>query len=347
MYIICSIGPRIDNYESIRELHKSGMNIARFNFSHIDYMKTENLINFIRNNMQELKVMQDLQGNKLRVGAAFGNEVAVEAGDRVVFCSEKMYQSLKASREYSLIIPVAIEGDFSSLHSAKTISMKDGTMRFKIVSKEVEKGNDGVIEAKVEIGGVIRAEKGINAPGMDRSKLGLTTKDKEDILWGLKNNVDIICLSYVSSEDNIIEMKKFIEANNIWGSRPKIWAKVESKEGYQNFQGIVDSCDGILFGRGDLYAEVDPVMIPYVQDKVMSIARKSGKDLVIATYVLSSMRSGILPLIPELNDIYNCIKKKVNGFMLATEVSVGKYPVHVVRTLKRMVDTYNKTADKE
>lgn len=342
MYIMCSIGPKVSDPKSISELHKAGMNVVRYNFSHIDYDRTKQLINFIKNNYPDIKIFQDLQGNKLRVGEEFDDQVMVRRGDRVIFCSQETYPVLKRTVLNKTIVPIAFKGDFWSLNSTKYMFMKDATMKFKVVRKASRDSIYRMIETRVELGGVIRSGKGINAPGMNRNGMGLTQKDKEDILWGLENHVDMICLSYVCSEDNILELKKFIDENNKWDSSPEIWAKIESKEGIENIQSIIKNVDGIMLGRGDLFAEVDPVLIPSIQDKLMGLMKKNGKELIIATYVLSSMKSSQTPLLSELDDIYYCIRKKVSGFMLSTEVSVGRYPIHTVKMLKRMIDRYGK-----
>lgn len=345
MYIICSIGPGINNVASIKELYEAGMNAARYNFSHVDYKTTEHLINYTRKNFPDLKVIQDLQGNKLRVASAFKGEVMVKPGDKVVFCSEREYNTLRVIAKDYIVIPISFEGDFSSLFTAKSILMKDATMKFGIVNLRQKNCRNELIKAITETGGLIRAEKGINAPGMDRSGIGLTKKDKEDILWGLENKVDIICLSYTCSMDNTNELKDFINKNNKWNHSPKLWAKIESKEGIKNFKSILDSADGIMLGRGDLYAEIDVTLIPYIQDNMLNIMKNISKDFIIASYVLPSMRSSTMPRISELNDIYNCIKRNVSGFMLSTEVSTGKYPVQVVKVLKKMVDKYYKSKE--
>lgn len=342
MYIMCSIGPKVNNIESISELHKAGMNAVRYNFSHIDYNRTKRLIDFVKLNYPDIKVFQDLQGNKLRVGAEFDCEIMVRQGERVFFCSQESYHSLKKAAGNILVVPIAFEGEFSAIYSAKTILMKDATMKFKVIKRPSKDSRHEMIDTIVEVGGVIRGEKGINAPGMSRKGIGLTKKDRGDILWGLENKVDMICLSYVCSSEIILEMKKFIKDNNRWGTEPEIWAKIESREGLRNIHSITSNVQGIMLGRGDLLAEVDPILIPNIQDKLINIVKRKGKELVVATYVLSSMKNNHMPLISELDDIYYFIKKGVTGFMLSTEVSIGRHPVKVVETLKKMIDRYSR-----
>ncbi|HAK42418.1 MAG TPA: pyruvate kinase, partial [Clostridium sp.] len=149
---------------------------------------------------------------------------------------------------------------------------------------------------------------------MDRTSMTLTMKDKNDIEFGLLNGVDTICLSYVTSESDIIELKEYInkvKKHNPQINMPKIWAKIECKEGILNFDSILKVVDGIMLGRGDLLSELDIIEIPFVQDEIIRKMKAKNKELIIATYVLDSMRSSFSPRISEVDDLYNFIKNKV------------------------------------
>ncbi len=172
----------------------------------------------------------------------------------------------------------------------------------------------------------------------------LTIKDKKDIEFGLLSGVDIICLSYVTRESDILELKEYIKKVKKYNPQiimPKIWAKIECKEGILNFDSILKSVDGIMLGRGDLFSELDIMEIPFVQDEIIGKMKSEKKELIIATYVLDSMRSARKPKIPELDDLYNFIKNKVDGIMLAGEVGIGKNPLHVIRFTKEFIDKYS------
>ena len=337
MDIICSIGPKVNNPIALSELYNAGMNVLRFNFSHADYEHTKKLIDYARENLKGSKIMADLQGPKLRVSGSFPEELKVYPGQEILFCSETTYIQYRKHAIKYIIVPIATDAPFSALMSAKSIFMKDATMKFRIIGR-----NELFIKTVVERGGILRAEKGINAPGMDRSSLTLTEKDKKDILWALDNNVDIIVLSFVASKENIIEIREFINHYKKYKSfhQPKLWAKIESREGVDNFDSILEQVDGIMLGRGDMFAEIPFYEIPGIQDAIMEKMKGTGKDLVIATYVLSSMRTNPLPLISELNDVYNCLKNGATGFMLSGEVSTGSYSQQVVETLYSMLQMY-------
>lgn len=336
MDIVCTIGLKGCNPETVFGLCEAGMSTARFNFSHMGYEKAELMLEYIRARHPGIKVVQDIQGHKLRVSKGFKGETQVSKGDVIYFSNSLSYGINKALQ--SVVVPMSLEADLSILGAADSLFLKDGTMKFAI-DEIGYAGNNGLIKATAKNGGIIRAEKGINIPGMDRSKLRLTQKDKDDILWGLKHRVDIICLSYVCSAEIIKEMRDYIRDKGN-GFLPKIWAKIENQEGVNHFKSILEQVDGIMLGRGDLCAEVDPMQVPKIQDDIVEAMKKSKKDLIIATHILPSMCMSREPSAAELDDIYSFIKNKVNGLMLASEVTVGNYPMLAVETLKKMIDKY-------
>ncbi|MDS0524541.1 pyruvate kinase [Clostridium sp. SHJSY1] len=341
MDLICSIGPTVNTLEDIHKYYKAGMTIPRFNFSHVDYDKFDRLILGIKTCYPEMKILQDLQGNKLRVSRIYRKETRVYNGDRVIFCLEKNFFNLvkKEKLEKIKIIPISYEGSLSDLNNAHIIFMKDATMSFKIVEHNKE-----YIGTITERGGMIRAEKGINAPGMIRDNLKLTNKDKKDILWGIKRGVNIICLSYATSSKDIIEVKEYIKKckiNNNKSNLIKVWAKIECLEGLNNFEEILKISDGIILGRGDLKSEAPIDDIPLIQENLLIRMRKSKKPFVIATYILDSMKKSIIPSLAEINDIYNFTKHKVDGLMLSTEITMAKDPIGLINYLNNLLNKYD------
>lgn len=341
MKIICSIGPNSDKLNMLDEFIKEGMNVMRFNFSHAEYDKIKIQMDYVRKKYPYIQMLEDLQGNKIRVSSLFKKEIRVLPNDEVYFCSENFFKSFENRRGY-MIIPLTFEGEFSRTFGTKKILMKDASIEFEVVGK----GKNGMefLKTIVRRGGIIREGKGVNIPGIDRANMGLTEKDKYDIIWGLKNKVDIICLSYVTKAENMVELKKFIQnflKENKDAVMPKLWAKIECKEGVENFKEILSKSDGIMLGRGDLFAELNLLDIPKAQEDIVKIMRKSKKDLIVATYILESMKKNMIPTVTEVNDIYTFIKGRVSGFMLSGEVSVGKYPVLTIKMLKSLIDKYS------
>ena len=341
MDLICSIGPTVKNIEDIKKFVQAGMTMPRFNFSHIDYDKFKTLINEIHIEFPNMKILQDLKGNKLRISKLFVGEYKVNINDRVIFCLEKDYKDLYEKNRYKniKIIPIIYYGSLTDFINVKELYMKDATMRFKIIKK-----GSLYIQAITIKGGILRAEKGINAPGLIRDKLSLTSKDKQDIEIGIQNNIDFICLSYVTKADDIIELKQYVNAlvKHYKSKSPKVWAKIECREGIDNFEEILKVSDGIMLGRGDLKAEIPIEDTPYVEEKIITRMKKSKKKLIVATYILESMRRQDTPTISEVNDIYKFIKNNVDGLMLSTEVAVTREPVMVIRCLNNLYSKYCK-----
>lgn len=343
MKIICSIGPNIKCEKDLSEFVKAGMNSMRLNFSHADYPRAKSQINYMRKNHPEIEIIQDLQGNKLRVSNLFKGQIRVKIGDSVSFCSESFYKKNQGNKGKSLFVPITMDISFNSLLSAEKLLMKDATMEFRIIDKSSE-----IIETKVVRGGVIRGEKGINAPGMDRTSTKLTNKDKKDITFGLNNGVDTICLSYASTKENIIEFKNYIDSvldENPNLKKPKIWAKIECSSGVNSFEEILEEVDGIMLGRGDLTSEVDMIEIPYIEQRFISAMKERREELIIATFILDSMRNSSQPMLSEIDAIAAFVKANVDGIMLAGEVGIGKNPVQVIKTAKRIIERYKQVAN--
>lgn len=341
MKIVCSIGPNVKTLNDLDKFVNAGMNSMRLNFSHIENDTAKKQIKYMKENYPDISIIQDLQGNKIRISNLFNGQLRVNFGETVYFCSEEFFKENLRHSGRNTLIPISFQGQFTWISKCKKILMKDGTMEFNVVGKLKDKE---AIKAEVVLGGMVRGEKGLNAPGMDRSGMTLTMKDKKDIEFGLLNGVDIICLSYVTRESDILELKEYIKKVKKYNPQiimPKIWAKIECKEGILNFDSILKPVDGIMLGRGDLFSELDITEIPFVQDEIIGRMKSEKKELIIATYVLDSMRSARKPKIPELDDLYNFIKNKVDGIMLAGEVGVGKNPLHVIRFTKEFIDKYS------
>lgn len=337
MKIVCSIGPNVKGIKDLENFISAGMDYMRLNFSHADYEKYEKLINHVKEKHKNIKVVQDLQGNKLRVSPMFKKEIKVTQGEKVNFCSEEYYRKLNEKhsikKDNTIYIPVAMDEDFEALKDANKILLKDGTMVFEVLNKTLR----NVIETKVVIGGIVRGKKGLNAPGMNRSFMNLTEKDKKDIEFGLQKGVDIICLSYVTSAKDILELKDYIAKCERGKSKamPLIWAKIECREGIENIGEILKEVHGIMIGRGDLLSEVDICEIPFMEDKIIGLCKMENKEIIVATYILNTMKYAPMPQLTEVEALYSHVKNGVDGVMLAGEVGVGRYPLDAITFVKK------------
>ncbi|MGM9974937.1 MAG: pyruvate kinase [Clostridiaceae bacterium] len=344
MEVICSIGPNIRRKEDLAMLAEGGMTSARFNFAHIkeeNYSYTREQMEFLKKKYPEVNIIQDLQGSKLRISSRFSKEFLASKGQEIYFSTEGYYVSNRAIAEEFNIIPISSPQNKFNFSNVKAILIKDRTMEFSCLSSS-EEGQ--VIKTQVIRGGIIRAEKGVNAIGFKREQFSLSLKDKKDILFGLQNNVDIICMSYANNPELIIELKGFIKQARTYlkeSKQPKLWAKIECLEGVEKLKDIAKQCQGIMLGRGDLFAEIPLLEIAHYHNNVVEYMKKTQKPLIIATYLLDSMKNSPVPSLPEINEIYRYIEAKVGGFMLVGEVSTGKYPKEALEFLVSMINRYH------
>lgn len=330
-------------FNKIDNIVKGGGNIIRMNLSHGKHRDVECCIDYIRSNHKNVKILLDLQGNKIRVANNIYGTFKVNSGDLVYFCSEETYDVYIKNIDRNKLIPLNIKNKFIYNNNFKKIYMKDATMEFIVISN-----NNGLIKTKVKLGGVVRKEKGCNLPNLDRKNWGVSEKDLEDIRFALDNKVDIIDYSYCSYMEECREFKNIV-FKNLKSNQfiPKLWGKIETNEGINNIKEVAKELDGIVIARGDLTAEVGVLNVPIVQEKILYALKNENKSIIVATNVLSSIRNKQnKPTINELSDIYHFIRCGVTGFMLTGETSTGENEEYVVTTLKNSIKYYEKLLSK-
>ena len=342
MYIIASVGPKYLDEVYLKKIIESGAKYLRVSFSHLRHDEVLSIINFIKNNYKDVKIIGDLQGNKIRVSNKLESVFKVYEKEEVYFCGEDGYELVK---EYlgknNKIIPLNIKGNLFNQGNIHTIFMKDGTMKFEVLDKKGE-----IIKTKVILSGVVRKEKGCNIPKINRENMMLTNKDKEDINFCLDNGVDIILYSYTCYKKNIKEIREYIKTNSSKNKKIDIWSKIETLEGVENLRDILTLSDAIMLGRGDLLPESNMYMLPILQKKVVSIMKNSKKDLIIATHILNSMKDKDMPTVNEIEGIFNLCLNKVNGVLLAGETTVGNNPYKTIRILNNFIKYYENVLSK-
>lgn len=330
-------------FDKIDNIVKNGGNIIRMNLSHSKHRDVECCIDYIRSNHKDVKVLLDLQGNKVRVANNIYGTFKVNTGDLVYFCSEETYGIYLENISENKLIPLNIKNKFIYNNSFKKIYMKDATMEFIVISN-----NNGLIKTKVKIGGVVRKEKGCNLPNLDRKNWGVSEKDLEDIKFAIDNNVDIIDYSYCSYMEECREFKNIV-FRNLKSNQviPKLWGKIETNEGINNIKDVANELDGIVIARGDLTAEIGILNVPIVQEKILHALKNENKSVIVATNLLSSIRNKQnKPTINELSDIYHFIRWGVTGFMLTGETSTGENEGYVVTNLKNSIKYYERVLSK-
>ncbi|MBE6071096.1 MAG: pyruvate kinase [Clostridium butyricum] len=336
MYIIGTAGPNIKEKSLIKGIIDNGVNILRFNFAHGSEDEFLEFLKATRDIDQNVKIILDLSGTKIRISNKFEYIYKVYDGEEVYFCGEDKYNITKNNLKNKKLIPLNIDNKLLNKKKYKEIAIKDNTMQFKIIGR-----SDKFIRAITIKGGIIRKGKGCNIKELDRSNLELSENDKKAILWGIENKVDIICQSFVEDKQDIEEVRSFLSENAIEKYKPIIWGKIETLKGVNNIKSIVKEVDGIIIGRGDLIPETSIEDTPIYEQMVIDEVLKEGKkDIIIATHIFNSMKNGRRPSISEVESVYNFIKLGVTGFLLAGETSVGKTPLKTVKFLKSLIDKY-------
>lgn len=338
MLIIATVGPSTKDKWVISDMMEVGANALRLNFSHGDTKMFDEIIRLARGINRDVHIIQDLSGTKIRVSNKMPYIMKIYNGEEVTFCGEDIYKDIGYKINYNgeKVIPLNINNSLLEDKSLEEISMKDKTMVFKIQS--ISKSG---IRAKVLTGGVVRAGKGCNIKGFSRKNMMLSEKDRNDIKWGLENEVDVICQSFVENIEDIIMLKNFIKSCGITRNMPNIWAKIETPKGVLNVEEIARNVEGIVIGRGDLVPEGALIDTPIYQEAIIKKVKVLSKEIIIGTHILNSMKSGRNAELSEVESIYNHIRSGVTGFLLAGETSVGKAPIKTVEFLGKLVKKYN------
>ncbi|MDO8507309.1 MAG: pyruvate kinase [bacterium] len=321
--IIATLGPSSDDPKIMEKLIDAGANVFRINFSHATEEEKENRIKYLREIEKRRKIpvaiLQDLQGPKIRVGILPSEGVQLKVGKEI---------TLTVDEPKDGEVPVQYKGIVGDVSAGDRVLLADGKMELKVLSKTAKN-----IKCKVVTGGVLTSKKGINLPTSSISLPALSEKDKRDVAYGLKNDVDYIALSFVKSEDDIKDLRKIITQA---GKKTKIIAKIERHEAIANIDEIIEASDAIMVARGDLGIEVSLADVPLHQKDIIKKCNSCGKPVIVATQMLDSMIRNPISTRAETSDIANAILDGADAVMLSDETAVGKYPVNAVKAMRKI-----------
>ena len=327
--IICTIGPASWSKENLLALAKSGMNVARLNMSHGSYEEKSTQIRYIREVSKEVKkpvaVMADLQGPKMRLGTIDGLR-QITQGEIIQLSISPMRDELPMQFDLS---PFVKKG--------QRIYLNDGLVEVKVT--EV-KGK--VVVAQATNSGVVSSNKGVNIPDTHLKGAAFTEKDYNDCEFALKEEVDLIALSFIQTVDDLKMAKELIKK---YKSRAKIVVKVEKMEAVQNLEEIIAATDAVMVARGDLAIETPAPEVPIVQQKIIKLARQYHIPVIVATQMLESMTENPRPTRAETSDVANAVLDQVDAVMLSAESASGKYPVEAVKTMDEIIHTVEEHSD--
>lgn len=325
--IICTIGPSCNSEAVLRDLLRLGMDVARLNFSHGSHEKharnIQNLRALAEAEGRTVCILQDLQGPKIRTGTLKDHQpVIVKTGARVLLTCRDVEGTVEC-------ISTTFPGLAAEMRSGSRILLSDGLIELRVMQVS---GED--IECEVINGGSLAEHQGINLPGAALSIPALTPKDREDLEFGLEQEVDAIALSFVRSADDVREVKEIILQH---GRDVPVISKLEKPQALEHLEEILEASDGVMVARGDLGVEMPPEQVPVIQKHVIKRAAEWRKPVIIATQMLESMIENPRPTRAEASDVANAVFDGTDAVMLSAETASGLYPREAVAMMAKIV----------
>jgi pyruvate kinase len=327
--IICTLGPETGTVERIAGLIRAGMDVARLNFSHGSHEDHRAMIRNVREaaamTSQEIGILVDLQGPKIRIGKVKHGPVRLHAGSEFILTTEGVAgDERRVSTTYTQLTRDVKRGD--------RVLLDDGRIVLSVVAVEPPE-----VRCEVMVGGELNSNKGINLPGVAVDVPSLTEKDVRDLEFGIANDADYVALSFVRTAEDIRQLRKAIVGCNPSGQYLPVIGKIEKQEAVEAVDSIIAEADGIMIARGDLGVELAPEDVPILQKRIIRKCNEAGKPVVIATQMLESMIRSPAPTRAETSDVANAVLDGGDALMLSGETSVGSYPLEAVKMMDRIV----------
>lgn len=334
--VVCTIGPASESEEMLEKLMLAGMNVARLNFSHGTHPEHQVRIDRIRKVADKLglpiAIMLDTKGPEIRLGDFKDGQIEVEIGDTFTLTTRDLLGD-------KTIVSVSHHGLASDVKVGDLILIDDGLIELEV--REIKDGTD--IICRVNNSGQMSNHKGVNVPNVKISLPAITEKDREDILFGIKNQVDFLAASFVRKKEDVFEIRRILEDNH--GEYIQIIPKIENQEGIDNIDEILLASDGLMVARGDLGVEVPPQEIPLVQKMLIKKCYLAGKPVITATQMLDSMIRNPRPTRAEVTDVANAIIDGTSAIMLSGETAAGKYPEEAVKMMTSIARRVEESLD--
>lgn len=328
--IVCTIGPKTESKEVLKQLLEAGMNVMRLNFSHGDYeehgRRISNLREVISETGMRAAILLDTKGPEIRtIKLEGGNDVSLVAGQDFTFTTDKTVIG------NNKIVAVTYEGFPSDLKAGDTVLVDDG-----LIAMEVKEVTDKEVRCVVKNNGDLGENKGINLPGVSVNLPALAEKDINDLKFGCEQGIDFVAASFIRKADDVLAVRKVLDENG--GESIKIISKIENQEGLNNFDEILEVTDGVMVARGDLGVEIPVEEVPFAQKMMIEKCNAAGKPVITATQMLDSMIKNPRPTRAEANDVANAIIDGTDAVMLSGETAKGKYPVEAVKVMARIAE---------
>ena len=324
--IICTLGPSTDKEGVLETLIQEGMDVARFNFSHGSHREQkERLIKLqeIRERLgRPVAALLDTKGPEIRIRTFKEGKAELVEGQEFTLTSEDIERTNEK-------VSVTYEDLYKDLKPGDSVLIDDGLIGLEVVSIEGKE-----IHCVVKNGGMVSDRKGVNLPGVDVNMPFISPKDKEDILFGIREGFDFIAASFTRTAEDVAEIRKILYENG--GADIGIIAKIENQQGVNNIDRIIEAADGIMIARGDMGVEIPLEDVPVIQKEIIAKVYNAGKQVITATQMLDSMIKNPRPTRAETTDVANAIYQGTSAIMLSGETAAGKYPVEALKTMVRI-----------
>ena len=326
--IVCTLGPASSSEEVIEKMLKSGMNVARFNFSHGTHEYHKELMDTVKKVRDRMKVpaglMLDTKGPEIRIGEMSDGATEIVSGQEFILTTIDMIGNSERA-------PISYKDLPRQLNKGQRILMDDGRLIL-----EVKGTTDTDVICTVVEGGMLKTHKSVNVPNTHLEMPYMSKADEDDVLFGIEMGVDFIAASFVRTADDVITLRKFVDFHG--GHDIRIISKIENIEGINNFDEILRYSDGIMVARGDMGVEVAFEKLPGLQKKFIRKCYQSGKMVITATQMLESMITNYSPTRAEITDVANAVFDGTSAVMLSGETTIGVNPVRVVEVMSKIVE---------
>ena len=335
--LVATLGPSSDTYQVIKEMAMNGLDLVRINMSHGKYEEHEEKINIIetlRNEGHLLAIMLDLKGPKIRCGNFKDGGVDFVKGD----ITRIVKDDIVGDKER---FTTTYKNLYDDVNIGDKFTFDDGILIFKVIDKE----NGDTLVCQALNDHYLKSRKGLNAPYIKLMNEYISDVDREDIKFACLQPINYLAASFVRRKEDIIELRKLISSYGRDDIR--IVAKIESPEGVENLDEIMEVSNAVMVARGDLGVEVDLKEVPKLQKEIIKKCNIAGKPVIVATHMLESMQTNPRPTRAEVSDVYNAILDGADAIMLSGESASGKYPIDSIRIQSEIAHAAEELVDYE
>ncbi|MDO5146123.1 MAG: pyruvate kinase [Eubacteriales bacterium] len=324
--IICTLGPATDKDDILEQLVIEGMDVARFNFSHNSCeeqkVRMDKVKALRKKHKKPIACLLDTKGPEIRIKTFKNGSIQLKQGQKFCLTTRDVVGD-------ESIVSVTYPDFIKDISVGSSILIDDGLIELKVLSIE---GQDALCQAVN--GGKISNRKGVNLPGVKISMPYLSDKDRQDILFGIREDIDFIAASFTRNAGDVRQIRQLLKKNG--GEDIKIIAKVENAEGIENIDEIIEASDGVMVARGDMGVEIPEEDVPILQKMIIQKVCSAGKIVITATQMLDSMMKNPRPTRAETTDVANAIYDGTSAIMLSGETAAGAYPVEALKTMSKI-----------